>query len=91
MNAIQIKFNQFDNDNPHVYAAFRDRALRAVKSGLKKYSAKTIIEVIRWHYDIETKGDELLLNNNYTAYYARKFMDEYPMYRGFFETRSRGV
>lgn len=80
-------FEQYDNDNPNVWIAFKKYTLQAINAGKKNYSSKSIFERIRWETSIEAKNDTFKINNNYTADYARKFMRMFPMYEGFFRTR----
>jgi len=47
-----------------------------------------VFERIRWHTDVETRGDTpFKLSNNHRAYYARFFMHNHPEYQGFFKTK----
>lgn len=84
---LEKDFEQFDKENSKVWELFVKFAFRAINRGFKHYGAKTIFEAIRYHCDITTTGSEFKLNNNYTAYYARKFHRTYPQHDGFFETR----
>ena len=81
-------FEKFDAENPRVWYAFRAVTLRMINSGFEHYGAKAIWEYIRFNFAMETKG-EFKLNNNYTAFYARKFEREFPEHKGFFELRKR--
>lgn len=89
MNELEIKFNQYNLNNPHVYNLFTKYANEVIGAGHERYSSKAIFERIRWHLSIETKGDKFKLNNNYTAYYARKYIQDNPSRRDLFETRER--
>lgn len=80
-------FDKFDRENPDVFAAFERLALTAIKKGKTRLSSKLICEVIRWEVFLETSGEEFKINNNYTAFYARKFMDRHPEHGKCFETR----
>ena len=84
---IEDQFKQFDSSNPHVYETFKRFAYEVLDSGRKKYSANGIFERMRWHTEIETRGDPFKLSNNYRAYYARKLMDEFPEFSEFFKTK----
>lgn len=86
-NNIQVRFEEYHKNNPHVYDMFVKFAKEAKKSNRKKYSAKSIFERMRWHTEIETQGEPFKLSNNYTAYYARKVMEELPEFDGFFRTK----
>jgi hypothetical protein len=89
MTEYTRRFLDFHIQNPHVYAAFERFARQAIASGRKRLGAGLIYERMRWHYSIETKGDEFQLNNNYRADYARMFEERNPEYKGFFSTRER--
>lgn len=86
---LQKDFVEFDAANPDVWREFRGMALRLIEEGYKHYGAKSIIEAIRFHRNVSkhTGGGPFRINNNLTAYYARKFHKKYPQYNGFFETR----
>lgn len=80
-------FNQYDNENPKIWEAFKKFTLQAIRSGKEHYSSKSIFERIRWETAIEAQNDSFKLNNNYTGDYSRKFMESFPQYKGFFRTR----
>lgn len=84
---IEKKFEVYHRDNPHVYDLFIKFSTQAKESGKKQYSAKSVFERMRWHVDIETVGETFKLNNNYTAYYARKIMQDYSEFYNFFSIR----
>ncbi len=77
----------FHKANPHVYKLFEELTFRAIARGRQRYSAQTIIEQIRWHFDIETGDESFKLNDHHKPYYARYFMHLHPEHEGFFETR----
>lgn len=89
---IAWAFADFDAAHPEIYREFcrMVRELRAAGHG--HYSAKAIIEVIRFHTDVnrgyEQRG-EFKINNNFTALYARKWQAEHPEAASFFATRQR--
>jgi len=85
---LELDFEKFDKKNPHVWELFVKFAFQSINKGFSHYGAKTIFEAIRYHCDITTIGSEFKLNNNYTAYYARKFHKAFPLYGNFFETRT---
>jgi hypothetical protein len=84
---IYNDFEQFHLQNHHVWQLFEKYVLMIIQKDFKHYGAAAVFERIRWHVQIETTGQEFKLNNNYRAYYARKFEDEYPDYAGFFRIR----
>lgn len=91
VDRLRLEFNQFHQDNPHVWSLFKRYALQACHSGRKHYGAQTIIERIRYHNDIETvengRNVALKLSNNHVAFYARMFHRHFPEHDGFFRVR----
>ena len=82
-----IDFQTYDTANPHVYAAFKAKAIEAMQKGFKTYGAKALFEVIRWQS--KTHGnDEFKINNIYVADYARKLMQERAEFKDFFHCRT---
>lgn len=88
------RFKVWHFANPHIFHEFKKLAFEMKATGRKRYSARTIVEVMRWHYDLKTKGDVFELNDNFTPIYVRLLIHHYPEFDGFFElreVRSRGV
>jgi len=84
---LEKDFIKFHKKNPHVWELFKHFTLVAVRSGRSHYSARAIIERIRWHTDAETEVDSFFrIPNAHTAYYARLFHASYPKHKGFFRT-----
>ncbi|MHC4332203.1 MAG: hypothetical protein ACYSUV_00425 [Planctomycetota bacterium] len=82
------KFLDFHKQNPHIYKLFKRFAFEAVNRGRKRIGSKLIFERMRWEVTVVTSSaDEFELNNNYTAYYARKFVQDYPMHGALFAFR----
>lgn len=87
MNHIEKNFQKYDAENPHVWELFKKFAFEMASKSWK-LSASLITERIRWELNVVTKTDEpWKINNNYRAYYARKFDQEYPYLSGRFELR----
>lgn len=81
----------FNKQNPYVYVLFVKFTKEIISRGFKNYSVNAIFERIRWETDtanVDGKSS-FKLNNNYRAWYARKYMERYPEYDGFFRTRKR--
>lgn len=81
------RFKKFHKENPEVYELFKELAFKMKATGKKKYSARTIFEVMRWDYDLRTSGEVFELNNDFTSIYARLLVFHYPEMNGFFELR----
>ena len=86
---IFARFKTFHRENPQIWELFKRFAFVSVERGRERYSVDAIIERIRWHVDIETRGDAVKINNDFRAYYARMFMAKFPEHDGFFEIRRR--
>lgn len=68
---------------------FEQLALEVATKGHKRYSARTILHRLRWHFHID-KGDRAFkANNNWTPAMARWFLDRHPELPKFFELRER--
>jgi len=80
-------FEEYDRDNPDIWQKFQRFAIEAKTKGFKRYSAKGIFEIIRWH--TPARKGIFKIDNNYHADYARKMMYEFPSFVGFFETRKQ--
>lgn len=58
-----INFEQYHNENPHIWEAFVRFAKEAKQRGFKKYSANGIFELIRW----EMKAKSVLMDSKSTT------------------------
>ncbi len=83
------KFLEFDAENPVIYELFVSYAKQVKDAGHKRFSAEAIINRIRWHVSVETRGDSFKINNNHKPFYARKLVKEYPEFEGFFQFREQ--
>lgn len=81
-------FRIWIKQNMAVWHAFKAKAMQMKMTGRKKYSAKTIVEIIRWDFDLNNPGDEFKINNDFAAYLARALVDKFPEFEGFFEFRT---
>jgi hypothetical protein len=68
---------------------FEELAFEARKAGVERYSARTILERIRWHYDIDKGVREFKCNDHWSPFLARWFLKKHPRWTGFFELRER--
>jgi hypothetical protein len=88
---MRQQVNDFHNHYPEVRDMFVQFTFEMIKRGYKNYSAKAIFERIRWEKD-SVGGDGVTsfkLNNNYTAFYSRRFARVYPQHESFFRTREQ--
>tara|TARA_R100000005_G_C4965397_1_gene180410 strand:+ start:693 stop:1025 length:333 start_codon:yes stop_codon:yes gene_type:complete len=80
-------FRKFHKNNPQVFDMVLKYAYKQKDRGRKHYSIEIIMNVIRYHVDLDTVGDPFKINNNYKAYYSRMAM-KYMLDDKFFETRN---
>lgn len=80
-------FEEYDQEHPKIYELFKKFAIQLMANGKKHYGAKSIMERIRWHFDVDERGDDFKINNNYTSRYVRKLIAEHPMFENFFFLR----
>jgi hypothetical protein len=81
------RFDTFHKENPEVYSKFKELSYEMRGSGKDHYSGWTIINVIRWEYDLNTRGDVFKINNDFIALYVRLLIYQDPTFAGFFELR----
>jgi len=85
--SVRKRFKDFHSNNPHVFQEFRKLAFQMKETGRKKYSARTIIEVMRWNFNLNTGGDVFKVNDDYVPIYARLMIYHHPEFAEFFELR----
>lgn len=80
----------FHRQHPEVWRLFCGFTFEMIHRGYKNYSVNAVFERIRWEIDSGGDGtNSFKLNNNYRAFYSRRFMNMYPEYNGFFRTRQQ--
>ena len=84
----QRAFYEWAKLNPDVINLALKFAREARRSGRQRYSIKTIVERIRWHTTVETRGDDFKINNNHAGYLVRLLIRLDPSLDGFFELRA---
>ena len=89
LDEMRSQVKAFHADHPEVWNLFVRFTNELIARGFNNYSVNAIFERIRWECD-SVGGDgkyTFKLNNNYRAFYARRFMRMYPQHQGFFRTR----
>ena len=81
------KFLAYLPDNMHVWNAFEAETLKVIRRGFRRYSARTIIEVLRHHSALAEVVGPWKLNDWNTPYLARLFDLVHPEHAGLFEKR----
>ena len=90
LEEMREQVSAFHCKHPEVWDLFVKFSFEMIGKGYKNYSVKGVFERIRW--EIDAGGDGVTtfkLNNNYTAFYARRFMRAYPQHDGFYRTRKQ--
>lgn len=82
-------FLKFHERNPQIYRLFCRFTNEALAAGRPRFSARTVIHRIRWYTMVETKDPAgFKINNNWSPFYARLFVEDFPEHRGIFEMRT---
>ena len=85
--SIREGFNKFNTENPHIFKAFEQQALKAIEKGRGKISSKLIINWIRWNEYLESTDTNFKINDAYQSYYARFFVNKHPQHEDVFNFR----
>lgn len=85
---IQERFERFHKKHPEVYTDLVRRARMVLARGHRRYSAKALYNITRWHFQIEKDmGEEFKLDDRYHSRYARLIMKAEKDLENFFELR----
>jgi aspartyl aminopeptidase len=84
---LQADYHNWLQASPSIFILFEKLANDLKGQGFKQYSARTIAEVMRWHFDIEQNG-EFKLNNNYVSLMARDLVKKDKTFMNFFRFRT---
>jgi hypothetical protein len=85
-------FQQYDQENKHIYELYKAIAINLAKEGRKQLGSKYIFEQMRYDHRFVSNNDPFKINNNFAPYYSRKFVLEHPQYGNLFKFKSlKGV
>ena len=70
-----------------MWEKFEEYTLEAIATGRNHYSHWAIVNRIRWNREIETKGGEFKISNDYICFYARLFHAKHPEHNEFFKLK----
>ena len=82
-------FWTFHRANPAVYRLLVRLAREWHRATRKKIGMKCLFERARWEHAMTTTGEEYVLNNNHTPYYARLIMHQERDLDGLFNRREQ--
>ena len=80
-------FLDYAVSNWHLYEGFEERAFEMSDTGRTYYSAKTIIQVLRFHSDLAEVDSKFKVNDKWAADFGRLFMLRHTKHQGFFKTK----
>ena len=81
-------FTHWLSKNQHIYNRFEVLALRMAEKNHKHYSARTIVEKLRWDTDIADTDVQFKINGNFVPGMARLWMKTHgKRYPNFFRCR----
>ncbi|MEM1212977.1 MAG: hypothetical protein AAGI68_11855 [Planctomycetota bacterium] len=87
---LWVRFERFDDQHPEVYRAFCRIVEQLLQRRRTHYSADAILHVIRYETAISGADVEpYKINNDYAAFYARKWLAEHPAHPAFFALRKQ--
>lgn len=81
------EFEIYHAENPHVYQMFEAFTLQVIGTGRKYFSARAIIERMRWQSLIEDNSEAFKISDHPMPYYARLFERNHPAHVGFFKKK----
>jgi hypothetical protein len=84
-----LTFEEYDGRYPEIWHEFVKLAFGLIRKGRDHYGARCLVEVIRYHRDLECSDRDFKINNNFISDYARKFAAKFPAYKTFFKFRKR--
>jgi hypothetical protein len=79
MKITQETFDQHIIDNPAMWDMFKEYAIHIGKTQ-RKFSAGGIFHIMRYQTEIVEVGGKFKVNQNFSSWYARKFIAEFPQY-----------
>lgn len=90
-DGIQDRFERYHEEHPEVLAELLRLARKIRARGFRRYSIKTLWEVLRWHSNMKLGPDAespFEYSNDYHSRYARLIMELYTEeFAGFFSLR----
>lgn len=84
---LREAFAKFHREHPEIYALFDRFARQTIARGHRRFSADAILHRIRWEASVENTGRHYKINDHFSAYYARLWIEQNPAWPHFFERR----
>jgi len=86
-NKHEAKFWEVHALNPAIYDKINAQAQTLLSQGRTHYGVEAFFASIRWDSVLGMNNEEFKMNDHYTAYYARFWLQNNPYFWGFFELR----
>ena len=87
---LELSFERFNNENPQLYEVFKKEVFTLMGNGRSRLSSGMILMLIRSDPTIrDSSGDKLRLNQNYSAFFAKKFLSDYPQHSKVFKVQKQ--
>ena len=83
----ESRFQKYQEENPHVYAAFKRFTLELVAAGRTRIGGRVIVERLRWESMVRSNTGQWKLNDHWTPFFVRLFIKEHPQHEGLFSLR----
>lgn len=83
---LRERADEWMDANPEAMGLFIRFAKDMIERN-KRFGAKALAERVRWECAVMTRGDTFKINNNFTAYVARRLIAMYPRLASLMETR----
>jgi hypothetical protein len=81
-------YREYDAQNPHVYYLLERFVLERVRRSSGRFSMGAVVERVRWELAVTTNDAGFKLNDRWTAFHARRFAVENPLYADRLEFRT---
>lgn len=85
---LQERFEAWVRHNPEIIELFLRYARDARAAGRIRYGIGSIAERVRWHVNVESRGDDFKINNSYRSRLARLLVTRDTTLAGMFEFRT---
>ena len=77
-------FEKYIKTHSETWKLFQELCFDAMRAGQMKWSARSIIHVIRWEYTIKRESREFKISDHHSSFFSRLFALKYPKYKSFF-------
>ena len=83
--ALEQRFKKSLEQHPQIYGRFRVECLRLLEAGIPVFSARMVLEYIRYMALLE--GQKFEFNNDFQSRFTRKLIGEDQRFKVVFKTR----